>query len=71
MTLFDDGLSGSRATAPLAVRMRPRSLEDVVGQDVALGPGSPLRTLLTASADAPVVSVILWGAPGTGNTTIN
>ena len=70
MTLFDDGLSGSRSSAPLAVRMRPRTLDDVVGQDLALGPGSPLRTLLTASADAPVVSVILWGPPGTGKTTL-
>ena len=70
MTLFDDGLSGSRSNAPLAVRMRPRSLEEVVGQDLALGPGSPLRTLLTASAEAAVVSVILWGPPGTGKTTL-
>ena len=50
--------------------MRPRTLDDVVGQDLALGPGSPLRTLLTAAADAPVVSVILWGPPGTGKTTL-
>ncbi len=70
MTLFDDGVSSSRPSAPLAVRMRPRSLDDVVGQDVALAPGSPLRTLLTAAADAPVVSVILWGPPGTGKTTL-
>lgn len=70
MTLFDDGLSGARASAPLAVRMRPRTIDDVVGQDLALGPGSPLRTLLTAAADAPVVSVILWGPPGTGKTTV-
>lgn len=68
MTLFDDGLAG--ASAPLAVRMRPRSLDEVVGQEAALAPGSPLRTLLTASADAPVVSVILWGPPGTGKTTL-
>ncbi len=70
MTLFDDGLTGSRSSAPLAVRMRPRSVDDVVGQDEALAPGSPLRTLLTAAADAPVVSVILWGPPGTGKTTL-
>jgi len=70
MTLFDDGLSGARSTAPLAVRMRPRSVDDVVGQDAALAAGSPLRTLLTAAADAPVVSVILWGPPGTGKTTL-
>lgn len=70
MTLFDDGISGSRRSAPLAVRMRPQSLEEVVGQEEALGPGSPLRTLLTAAADSPVVSVILWGPPGTGKTTL-
>ncbi len=70
MTLFDDGLSGARSTAPLAVRMRPRSVDDVVGQEEALAPGSPLRTLLTAASDAPVVSVILWGPPGTGKTTL-
>ena len=70
MTLFDDGLAASRASAPLAVRMRPRSIDEVVGQEEALGLGSPLRTLLTAPADAPVVSVVLWGPPGTGKTTL-
>ena len=70
MTLFDDGLAARRSSAPLAVRMRPRTLDEVVGQDLALAPGSPLRTLLTAPADAPVVSVILWGPPGTGKTTL-
>ena len=70
MTLFDEGLAASRTSAPLAVRMRPRSLDEVVGQQEALGPGSPLRTLLTAPGDAPVVSVILWGPPGTGKTTL-
>jgi putative ATPase len=70
MTLFDDGLASSRSSAPLAVRMRPRSLDEVTGQDRALAPGSPLRTLLTAPGESPVVSVILWGPPGTGKTTI-
>jgi len=70
MTLFDEGLASSRSTAPLAVRMRPRSLDEVVGQGIALAPGSPLRTLLTASAESTVVSVILWGPPGTGKTTL-
>jgi putative ATPase len=70
MTLFDDGLASSRSSAPLAVRMRPRSLDEVVGQELALAPGSPLRTLLTASAESTVVSVILWGPPGTGKTTL-
>lgn len=57
--------------APLAVRMRPRSLEEIVGQQAALEPGSPLRRLVAAddSRTAPS-SVILWGPPGTGKTTL-
>lgn len=57
--------------APLAVRMRPRSLDEVVGQHAALEPGSPLRRLVSAddSRTAPS-SVILWGPPGTGKTTL-
>ncbi len=57
--------------APLAVRMRPRSLEEIVGQRRALAPGSPLRRLVAAddSRTAPS-SVILWGPPGTGKTTL-
>ncbi len=70
MTLFDEGLSAGRSSAPLAVRMRPASVDEVLGQDEALADGSPLRTLLTAPADAPVVSVILWGPPGIGKTTL-
>jgi putative ATPase len=53
--------------APLAARMRPRSLDEVVGQDHLLAPGSPLRRLV--EGDAPM-SLILWGPPGTGKTTI-
>lgn len=53
--------------APLAVRMRPRSLDEVVGQDKVLGPGSPLRRLIEGQGDT---SVILYGPPGTGKTTI-
>lgn len=55
------------AGAPLAARMRPRSLEDVVGQEHLLGEGKPLRRLVEGSGDA---SVILYGPPGTGKTTI-
>ncbi|HYF45461.1 MAG TPA: replication-associated recombination protein A, partial [Acidimicrobiales bacterium] len=53
--------------APLAARMRPTKLEDVVGQEHLLGPGMPLRTLIEADR---LSSVILWGPPGTGKTTL-
>lgn len=55
------------ASAPLAVRMRPSSLDEVVGQDNLLRPGSPLRRLVEGSGAA---SVILYGPPGTGKTTL-
>jgi putative ATPase len=59
------------AAAPLAVRMRPASIDEIVGQDHLLTPGSPLRRLAEgASGPAGAVSVILWGPPGTGKTTI-
>ncbi|ABS04499.1 AAA ATPase central domain protein [Kineococcus radiotolerans SRS30216 = ATCC BAA-149] len=60
------------AGSPLAVRMRPRSLDEVVGQQHLLQPGSPLRRL-AADGDlgrAGPASVILWGPPGTGKTTL-
>lgn len=52
---------------PLAARSRPHCLDDIVGQDHLLGPGSPLRGLATSTA---AVSVILWGPPGTGKTSM-
>jgi putative ATPase len=55
------------ASAPLAVRMRPRTLEELAGQRQLLAPGSPLRRLV--EGDQPM-SLILWGPPGTGKTTI-
>ena len=77
MTLFgesDDGPAPEPAgvfdddpNAPLAVRMRPRTLDEVVGQQQLLGPGSPLRRLV--EGDAPM-SLILFGPPGTGKTTL-
>ena len=58
-------------SAPLAVRMRPRSLEEVVGQAHLLHAGSPLRVLAAEPAEkVGAVSVILWGPPGTGKTTL-
>src|ERR671920_1427752 len=55
------------ATAPLAERMRPQTLEDLVGQEHLAGKGSILRT---AIEQAKIPSMILWGPPGTGKTTI-
>ena len=56
---------------PLAVRMRPRTLDEVVGQDKALGPGTPLRSLIEGGeGQVGASSVFLWGPPGTGKTTI-
>jgi putative ATPase len=55
-----------RAGLPLAVRMRPRSLDEIVGQDHLMAPGSPLRRLAAGEA----MSVFLWGPPGSGKTTI-
>jgi putative ATPase len=53
--------------APLAARMRPASLDEVVGQEHLLGPSGPLRRLIEADR---MSSVILWGPPGTGKTTL-
>jgi putative ATPase len=53
--------------APLAARMRPTSLDDIVGQQHLLAPGRPLRTLIETDR---LSSVIIWGPPGTGKTTL-
>ena len=62
------------AMAPLAARVRPRNLDEVVGQDHILAPGSPLRRLVegtgSGSGTARAGSLILWGPPGTGKTTL-
>lgn len=63
----------SSPRSPLAVRMRPRTLDDVVGQQHLLGQGSPLRQLAAgtdATGPAGPSSLILWGPPGTGKTTL-
>ena len=69
-SLFDEPapeVSGVDPGAPLAVRMRPRSLDEVVGQSHLLGPRAPLRRLV--EADEPM-SLVLYGPPGTGKTTL-
>ncbi len=78
MDLFDSesidesGVPAFNAGAPLAVRMRPATLAEVVGQSHLLGEGAPLRRLLSpgASDGVAVSSVVLWGPPGTGKTTL-
>ncbi len=59
-------LGGAHDSAPLAVRLRPRVIDEIVGQRHLLGPGSPLRRL----ADGQPMSVFLWGPPGVGKTSI-
>ena len=56
-----------RSRAPLAARLRPRSLDEVVGQAHLVGPGAPLRAL---TGSGRLGSVLLWGPPGTGKTTL-
>ncbi len=56
-----------RAGAPLAARLRPRTLDEVIGQDELVGPGRPLRRLMETDT---LSTVILWGPPGTGKTTL-
>lgn len=57
----------THAAAPLAVRMRPRDLDELVGQSHLRAPGSPLRQLVEGDQS---LSLLLWGPPGTGKTTI-
>jgi putative ATPase len=80
MSLFDGELDSSRisskaalhAMAPLAERMRPRSLDDYVGQEHLLGPGKPLRVQIERDGlgTGELGSMILWGPPGVGKTTL-
>ena len=78
MDLFDSesvdesGVPAFNAGAPLAVRMRPTTLDEVVGQSHLLVEGAPLRRLLSpgSSDGVAVSSVVLWGPPGTGKTTL-
>ena len=67
-SLFDAAArEAEAAAAPLAVRMRPHSLDEVVGQQHLTGPGAPFRKLIDHDA---AMSVVLWGPPGTGKTTL-
>jgi putative ATPase len=65
--LFEAAGLAPVAPGPLADRLRPQSLDDVVGQDHLLGPGGPIRRMADAHR---LSSMILWGPPGTGKTTI-
>jgi putative ATPase len=70
MSLFDhepEGPKGTLRTAPLAERMRPRTLEEYSGQEHLLGPGKPLRIQIERDDSG---SMILWGPPGVGKTTL-
>ncbi len=69
MDLFDHALQNRmRTEAPLAARMRPRTLDEFVGQEEIVGPGKLLRRAI--EADRLFSSIILWGPPGTGKTTL-
>src|SRR5437870_5707428 len=68
MDLFDHQVEKTKRTyAPLAELMRPKTLDEFVGQEELVGPGSALRTLLELDA---VPSMIFWGPPGVGKTTL-
>ena len=67
-SLFDAAAEqAAQAAAPLAVRMRPRTLDEVIGQRHLTGPGTPFRKLIDHDA---AMSLLLWGPPGTGKTTL-
>ena len=67
-TLFEAaGMDEGAGPRPLADRLRPKSLKDVIGQDHILGPEAPVERMLAAKR---LSSIILWGPPGTGKTTI-
>src|SRR3990172_3201501 len=73
LDLFERGRPRSKEAGrnapgtPLAERMRPATLDEVLGQDALLGPGAPLR-VLCAAGELP--SLLLWGPPGSGKTTL-
>src|SRR5579885_399654 len=70
MDLFARAAAKDRRGQPLAERMRPRTLAEFVGQAHVLGPGKLLRRALDAQNLSSLPSLILWGPPGTGKTTL-
>jgi putative ATPase len=68
MSDFDETSTGSGTASPLADRMRPRTLNEFVGQEQLVGQGRVLRRLIESGGTMP--SIILWGPPGTGKTTL-
>ncbi|MDP2318643.1 MAG: replication-associated recombination protein A [Acidobacteriota bacterium] len=68
MSLFDDPPAPvDPKTVPLAERMRPRTLDEIIGQDDVIAAGRPLREMIERDL---LQSIILWGPPGTGKTTL-
>src|SRR6056297_1056057 len=65
--LFDTGTQADDAPRPLADRLRPKKLSDVIGQSQVIGPDAPLTVMLEAGS---LGSVVFWGPPGVGKTTI-
>ena len=63
----DEGSGEPSGRVPLAARMRPRALDDIMGQEHLLGPGRALRRAIEADR---VPSMVLWGPPGSGKTTL-
>ena len=65
--LFQQTASKFASEAPLAERMRPKTIDDVVGQNHLVGPGAPLRALIESDR---LPSMLFWGPPGSGKTTL-
>jgi putative ATPase len=65
--VLEERVAGASGDAPLAARLRPRTLEEIVGQEHILGPGKTLRRAIEADR---LPSLVLWGPPGSGKTTL-